>query len=192
MCPDSAPEFRHMTVNTLGEATYLIIKIMYLLGIPETTKIDEHTILHLLTHWGQDNIVTIIQTFLNAYRVWKSSICFQSKFHWNFLYDPINNKPAFGSVNSLSPVRRQAIIRTNDGLIYWRIYASLGLGLNGVRHIITNRYAYSCTAKLTHRGLSKMTHISDDIFTCILLNEIIVLRSKLCSHCPVDYTSSLV
>ena len=32
-----------------------------------------------------------------------------------------------GSDNTLAPNRRQAIIWTNDGPVYWRIYASLGL-----------------------------------------------------------------
>ena len=32
-----------------------------------------------------------------------------------------------GSDNGLAPTRRQAIIWTNGGLVYWRIYASLGL-----------------------------------------------------------------
>ena len=32
-----------------------------------------------------------------------------------------------GSDNGLAPKRRQAIIWTIDGLVYWRIYASLGL-----------------------------------------------------------------
>ena len=32
-----------------------------------------------------------------------------------------------GSDNDLAPTRRQAIIWTNDGLVCWRIYASLGL-----------------------------------------------------------------
>ena len=32
-----------------------------------------------------------------------------------------------GSDNGLAPNRRQAIIWTNDGLVYWRIYASVGL-----------------------------------------------------------------
>ena len=30
--------------------------------------------------------------------------------------------------NGLTPVRRQAIMWTNDGLVYWFIYVSLGLG----------------------------------------------------------------
>ena len=31
-----------------------------------------------------------------------------------------------GSDNGLAPNRQQAIIITNDGLVYWGIYASLG------------------------------------------------------------------
>ena len=41
---------------------------------------------------------------------------------------PINS---IGSDNDLAPTRRQAIIWTNGGLFYWRIYASLGL--NGLK-----------------------------------------------------------
>ena len=32
-----------------------------------------------------------------------------------------------GLDNGLAPNRRKAIIWTNNGLVYWRIYASLGL-----------------------------------------------------------------
>ena len=39
----------------------------------------------------------------------------------NWQYDSI------GSDNGLAPNRRQAIIWTNVGMLYWRIYASLGL-----------------------------------------------------------------
>ena len=35
---------------------------------------------------------------------------------------PIDNKPALVQMN-----RRQAIIETNDGTVYWHIYTSLGL-----------------------------------------------------------------
>ena len=38
--------------------------------------------------------------------------------------DQINN--IAGSDNGLAPTRRQAVTWTNDGLVYWRIYASLG------------------------------------------------------------------
>ena len=40
---------------------------------------------------------------------------------------PTNNIPALVPDNGLGLNRRQAIIWTNDGLVYWCIYASLGL-----------------------------------------------------------------
>ena len=39
--------------------------------------------------------------------------------------DPINNKPAL--VQIMVPKKRHAITKTNDGLVYWRTYASLDL-----------------------------------------------------------------
>ena len=41
--------------------------------------------------------------------------------------DPTNNIYTIGSDNGLAPPRRQANIWTNDGMFYWRIYASPGL-----------------------------------------------------------------
>ena len=35
--------------------------------------------------------------------------------------------PSIGSDNGLAPTRRQAIMWANDDMVYWRIYASLGL-----------------------------------------------------------------
>ena len=41
---------------------------------------------------------------------------------------PINREyPSIGSCNGLAPIRRQAIVWTNDDLVYWRIHASLVL-----------------------------------------------------------------
>ena len=40
---------------------------------------------------------------------------------------PIWQYPSFGSDDGLALARRQAIIWTNDGLVCWRICASLGL-----------------------------------------------------------------
>ena len=45
------------------------------------------------------------------------------------MYPIASNKrsSSTGSDDGLAPVRRQAIIWTNHGLVQWRIYASLGL-----------------------------------------------------------------
>ena len=60
-------------------------------------------------------------------------------FHWNLLpwahlyFTEICSHGtnwqygSFGSDNGLAPIRRQAIIWTNDGLVYWRIYTSPSL-----------------------------------------------------------------
>ena len=41
-----------------------------------------------------------------------------------------------GSDNGLAPERQQAIIWTNDGLLYWHVYALLGLNeLMGTQHM---------------------------------------------------------
>ena len=50
---------------------------------------------------------------------------------WNFIEicsEGFNQQyPSIGSDDGLAPSRRQAIIWTNDGIVYWRIYTSLGL-----------------------------------------------------------------
>ena len=54
---------------------------------------------------------------------------------------PINNIPAL--VNGLDPVRRQAIIWNNDGLVCWRIYASLCLNaLISLNFITRQQFRY--------------------------------------------------
>ena len=57
-----------------------------------------------LSHWGRDKMAAIFQTI------------FSNRF-----------LSSIGLDNGLAGTRRQAIIWTNDGLGYWRIYASLGL-----------------------------------------------------------------
>ena len=48
--------------------------------------------------------------------------------HQNFIeICSLGTKSSIRSDNGLVPSRRQAIIRTNDGLVWWCIYASLGL-----------------------------------------------------------------
>ena len=77
-----------------------------------------------LTHWGWDKMIAISQTFLSVLLEWKVW-----NFKWNFneicYLGPNWQYGNIGSDNCLAPNRRQAIIWTNDGLGYWRIYASL-------------------------------------------------------------------
>ena len=51
--------------------------------------------------------------------------------------DPIDNIPALVWI-ILVPNRRQAIIWTNGGLVYWRIYVSLGFNKLGIAQSQSN------------------------------------------------------
>ena len=79
-----------------------------------------------LTHWGPDKMVAILQTTFSNTFSWMEMFWFPLIFqvysegsNWQYI--------SIGLDNGLAPNRRQAIIWTNDGLIYWCIYASLGL-----------------------------------------------------------------
>ena len=61
------------------------------------------------------------------------------------------------------PTRRQAIIWTNDGIVYWRIYASLGL--NELTQAMTRVILFIRSASVTRRysvtpSLIDWAHIS--------------------------------
>ena len=65
-----------------------------------------------ISNWGRDKMAAILQTTL--------------LIHWN-LYQVYNQQwVSVASDNGTVSNRRQAIIGTDDGLFYWRIYASLG------------------------------------------------------------------
>ena len=58
---------------------------------------------------------------------WKNIFEFRLQFHWSLF--PRVQLPIFQQYadDDMAPSRRQVIIWTNDGLVNWRIYASLGL-----------------------------------------------------------------
>ena len=73
------------------------------------------------------------------------------------------------------PTRQQAIIRTNDGLVYWCIYASLCLN-----ELNSHLYSYSVTAKM-----SSTQCILDHVITaldCIPTNP---LTFEILPACPI-------
>ena len=79
-----------------------------------------------LTHLGRDKMGNIFQTIFSNEFSWMEMIDFEyslaefcsSGSYWQ-KYVSIHN--------DVAPNRRQSIIWTNDGLGWWRIYASLGL-----------------------------------------------------------------
>ena len=81
-----------------------------------------------LTHWCQDKMAPIKETtFWNAFS-WTKMYEFWLRFHWNFgTKGSINNTPTLGQIMAWRQPGWQAIIWTNDGLGYRRIYASHSL-----------------------------------------------------------------
>ena len=87
----------------------------------------------MLTHWGRDKMAAIFQTtFSNAFS-WMKMFEFRLKFHWSlFLWFQLTIfqhwfRYWLGAVQATSHYLNQW------WLIYWRIYASLGL--NELSHI---------------------------------------------------------
>ena len=64
-------------------------------------------------------------TFWSAFS-WIKMYKFRLKFHW-ILFLRVQQYSSIGSDDGLASTRRQAIIWTNDGLVYWCICASLSL-----------------------------------------------------------------
>ena len=75
------------------------------------------TLANELTHGGQDKMATILQTTIS------NAFCCMEMF-----VGPIYYKPSIiGSDNGFTLKRWQAIIWTNDDLVYWCKYVSLSL-----------------------------------------------------------------
>ena len=123
------------------------------------------------THWGSDRMATISQTkFSSAFR-WMTTYDFQMKFPemcslWSTWH--------YGSIcldTSMALNRLQAIIWTNDGILYWRIYALLGLN--------------------TVKPRGNVRPPTAGIFSSIFFNECIILRIEVHwslfrkAHCTV-------
>ena len=69
----------------------------------------------MLTHWGRDKMAAVSQTtFSNAFS-WLKILEFRLRFHWSLFLRVQLTIIRIGSDNGLAPVRRQAIMWTNDG-----------------------------------------------------------------------------
>ena len=92
-----------------------------------------------LTHWGRDSMAAISQTTVSNAICWMKIIEFQLKFHWRlFLRIQLTIiqhcfRYWLGAFQATSHYLNQW------WLVYWRIYASLGL--NELRHVRTCLHA---------------------------------------------------
>ena len=80
-----------------------------------------------LTHWDRDKMVAILQTTFTDAFSWMKMYRFRLKFQWYCSQGSSLQCLSISSDIGLVPTRRQAIVWTIDGLVYWRIYASFGL-----------------------------------------------------------------
>ena len=69
----------------------------------------------------------IFQTIVSNVFSWMKMYEFRLRFHEVYSQGSNWQYSSIGSGNGLAPSRRQAIIWTDDGIVYWRIYASLSL-----------------------------------------------------------------
>ena len=76
-----------------------------------------------LTHWARDKMDAISQTTFSSAFYFE----FEIRFRCNLSSGSDWQYGSIDSDNGLAPNRRQAIIWINDGLVNWRIYASLDL-----------------------------------------------------------------
>ena len=76
-----------------------------------------------LSHWGRDKITAILQTtFSNAFS-WMKIYEFRSRFHWNLF---LRFQLTISHHNGWAPIATSHYLN-QWWLIYWQIYASLGL-----------------------------------------------------------------
>ena len=109
----------------------------------------------ILTHWGRHKMADISQmVFSNAFSRMKM-LKFRLRFHWNMLPRAQLKYISSGSDDASVPVRWQAIIWTNDCLVLWRIYSSLGFN---------ELTATKVQRLLTHWGRDKADAISQTTF----------------------------
>ena len=111
--------------------------------------LKKHLCKRHLTHWGRDKMDAFSQaTFSSAFCRTKM---FDSRLIVTAVCSLGSNKQyaSIGWVNGLAPSRWQAIIWTNDGIFYRRIYASFGLNelrdhgsLEFYRIVINNAHCY--------------------------------------------------
>ena len=81
--------------------------------------------LKYLTHYSPNKMDDTLQMRFSNAVSWIKIIVFWLKFNWNWSPRIQLQYSSTGLDNGLAPVRRQAIIWRNDGIVYWHIYVTL-------------------------------------------------------------------
>ena len=83
------------------------------------------------------------------------------------------------SDNGMAPIRRQSIIWNNDGLIYWRLYASLGLHVNEMVTVHgTTAFIFDWRVDILGKGFQ----IDRKVFEIIQWRHMSVIASQITGH----------
>ena len=107
---------------------------------------------------GGPKIHTIFRWHFELHFILWKLLCFDENFNEIYLQRSDCQYPSIGSENGLAPNRWQAITWTNDGLVYWHIYASLGLNESNKKKLIINKLLISFGMYLTICGTTGMLH----------------------------------
>ena len=121
-----------------SRALRMMASIKYAHGIHEP-----YFVVRFLIHNGRDKMLDIVRTtFSNAFS-WMKMYGFRLRFHWSFFPNgPINNISAL--VQIMVVADQAANHHLNQWcLVYWRIYASLGLNELSLHHIAVMRHRFS-------------------------------------------------
>ena len=127
----------------------------------------------LLAHWVRYKMVAILQTtFANAFSWMKT---------WSLYLRVKLTLLQHCSDNGLAPTKWQAIIRTNDDLVYWRIYASPGLN-----ELLCPSTVDFDSVHFTHWGLNKMA----DIWQTTIENFVVWFKCHL--HLSLSFQLTII
>ena len=122
---------------------YLCFSAVLLSGVIDVANYWTYTAkLRSLIHSGRDKMVVISQTtFLVHFLAWK---CINFDQDFIEVCSQWSNKQysSIGSNNGFAPVRRQAIIWINDGLVYWRTYIRISVSLSKSHLYGSNNFGY--------------------------------------------------
>ena len=93
------------------------------------------------------------------------------KFHWHCSQGSNEWYTGTGSYNSFKHIRRQAITWTNECLVHWRIYASLGL----FRFWVQNVFLYTVMHFFITNKISTKMLLNGSLQFCGCLSRVMVI-----------------
>ena len=117
----------------------------------------------MITYWGWDKMANILQTTFSNTFYWMKMLEFHLKSDWNCVQKSHRQYASICVVNGLAMIRWQVIIWTNDGIVYWCIYASLDLSDLKNENSTTMTNIDFKSQKTIHLSPSQMSYSVSDV-----------------------------